>query len=160
MKNYLTFSIFILILTFATSSYANVEMGKWNFIKEVDYCFIGSAPVETDLPESKQRGNTYILVYRINKSPNAEIQVRAGYSYKKDKDIEIIIDNQITFTFHSVDNDDVSWTKNNDEDKIIYAMKKGNKLIVKGQSSRGTDTIDTYTLSGFTLAYNQLFKDC
>ena len=39
-------------------------------------------------------------------------------------------------------------------------MKKGNKLIVKGQSSRGTDTIDTYTLSGFTLAYNQLFKDC
>ena len=55
MKNYLTFFIFILILAFATSSYANVEMGKWNFIKEVDYCFIGSAPVETDLPEEQTK---------------------------------------------------------------------------------------------------------
>ena len=59
MKNYLTFFIFILILTFATSSYANVEMGKWNFIKEVDYCFIGSAQAETDLPESKKMLGNY-----------------------------------------------------------------------------------------------------
>ena len=160
MKNYLGFLVFILTLAFATSSYADAKKENWDFVKETDHCYIISAPEKIEMPEGKKRGDTYILVYRINKSPNAEIQVRAGYSYKKDKDIEIIIDNQITFTFHSVDNDDVSWTKNNDEDKIIYAMKKGNKLIVKGQSSRGTDTIDTYTLSGFTLAYNQLFKDC
>ena len=155
MKNYLTFFIFILILTFATSSYANVEMGKWNFIKEVDYCFIGSAPVETDLPESKQRGITYILVYRINKSKDAIVQIAAGYPYKKDQNVDVTIDN-VQFDFYS--DDDTAWS--NDDNKIIFAMKKGIKLTVKGESSRGTKTTDIYTLKGFTAAYNQLFNDC
>ncbi len=155
MKNYLTFFIFIIILTFATSSYANVEMGKWNFIKEVDYCFIGSAPVETDLPESKQRGNTYILVYRINKSKDAIVQIAAGYPYKKDQNVDVTIDN-VQFDFYS--DDDTAWS--NDDDKVIFAMKKGIKLTVNGESSRGTKTTDIYTLKGFTTAYNQLFNDC
>ena len=155
MKNYLTFFIFILILTFATSSYANVEMGKWNFIKEVDYCFIGSAPVETDLPESKQRGITYILVYRINKSKDAIVQIAAGYPYKKGQNVDVTIDN-VQFDFYS--DDDTAWS--NDDNKVIFAMKKGIKLTVKGESSRGTKTTDIYTLKGFTAAYNQLFNDC
>ena len=155
MKNYLTFFIFILILTFATSSYANVEMGKWNFIKEVDYCFIGSAPVETDLPESKQRGITYILVYRINKSKDAIVQIAAGYPYKKDQNVDVTIGN-VQFDFYS--DDDTAWS--NDDNKVIFAMKKGFKLTVKGESSRGTKTTDIYTLKGFTAAYNQLFNDC
>ena len=155
MKNYLTFFIFILILTFATSSYANVEMGKWNFIKEVDYCFIGSAPVETDLPESKQRGNTYILVYRINKSKDAIVQIAAGYPYKKDQNVDVTIDN-VQFDFYS--DDDTAWS--NDDNKVIFAMKKGIKLTVNGESSRGTKTTDIYTLKGFTAAYNQLLNDC
>ncbi len=155
MKNYLTFFIFILILTFATSSYANVEMGKWNFIKEVDYCFIGSAPVETDLPESKQRGVTYILVYRINKSKDAIIQIAAGYPYKKGQNVDVTIDN-VQFDFYSAD--DTAWS--NDDNKVIFAMKRGIKLIVNGESSRGTKTTDIYTLKGFTAAYNQLFNDC
>ena len=155
MKNYLTFFIFILILTFATSSYANVEMGKWNFIKEVDYCFIGSAPVETDLPESKQRGITYILVYRINKSKDPIVQIAAGYPYKKDQNVDVTIDN-VKFDFYS--DDDTAWS--NDDNKVIFAMKKGIKLTVNGESSRGTKTTDIYTLKGFTAAYNQLFNDC
>ena len=155
MKNYLTFFIFILILTFATSSYANVEMGKWNFIKEVDYCFIGSAPVETDLPESKQRGITYILVYRINKSKDAIVQIAAGYPYKKGQNVDVTIDN-VQFDFYSAD--DTAWS--NDDNKVIFAMKKGIKLTVNGESSRGTKTTDIYTLKGFTAAYNQLFNDC
>ena len=155
MKNYLTLFIFILILTFATSSYANVEMGKWNFIKEVDYCFIGSAPVETDLPESKQRGSTYILVYRINKSKDAIVQIAAGYPYKKDQNVDVTIDN-VQFDFYS--DDDTAWS--NDDNKVIFAMKKGKKLTVNGESSRGTKTTDIYTLKGFTAAYNQLFNDC
>ena len=155
MKNYLTFFIFILILTFATSSYANVEMGKWNFIKEVDYCFIGSAPVETDLPESKQRGVTYILVYRINKSKDPIVQIAAGYPYKKGQNVDVTIDN-VQFDFYS--DDDTAWS--NDDNKVIFAMKKGIKLTVNGESSRGTKTTDIYTLKGFTAAYNQLFNDC
>ena len=155
MKNYLTFLIFIPMLAFATSSYADVEKGKWNFVKDTDYCYIGSAPIETDLPESKKRGVTYILVYRINKSKEAVVQIAAGYPYKKDQNVGVTIDNA-QFDFYS--DDDAAWF--NDDSKVIFAMKKGIKLTVKGESTRGTKTTDIYTLKGFTLAYNQLFNDC
>ena len=131
MKNYLTFLILILMLALATSSYADVEKGKWNFVKDTDYCYIGSAPTETDLPEGKKRGATYILVYRINKSKEAIVQIAAGYSYKKDKNVDVTIDNA-QFDFYS--DDDTAWF--NDDSKVILAMKKGIKLTVKGESSR------------------------
>ena len=155
MKNYLTFLIFILIFAFSTSSHAKVEKGKWNFVKDTDYCYIGSAPIETDLPKDKQRGVTYILVYRINKSKEAIVQITAGYPYKKDQKVGVTIDNA-QFDFYS--DDDAAWS--NDDDKIIFAMKKGIKLTVKGESSLGTTTTDIYTLKGFTAGYNQLFNDC
>ncbi len=39
-------------------------------------------------------------------------------------------------------------------------MKAGSNLVVKASSSRGTDTTDTYSLSGFTAAYNAISKAC
>ena len=53
---------------------------------------------------------------------------------------------------------DSAWTNNDNE--VIYAMKKGIQLTVFGISSRETKTIDTYTLNGFTAAYNKLINDC
>ena len=155
MKNYLTFFVFILMLALSTSSYANVEKGKWNFVKDTDYCYIGSAPTETDLPEGKKRGVTYILVYRINQNKEAVVQIAAGYPYKKDQNVDVTIDN-VQFDFYS--DADTAWS--NDDNKVIFAMKQGIKLTVKGESSRGTNTTDIYTLKGFTVAYNQLFNDC
>ena len=155
MKKYLitlTFSICILL---SFSSFSEIEQGKWNFVEDSDYCYIGSAPEKKDVPEGKLRGDTYILVYRINKSKNAIVQFDAGYPLKTDQDVEVIIDS-VKFNFYS--EDDTAWT--NDDNTVIYAMKKGNKLTVKGESSRGTKTLDVYTLKGFTAAYNKLLKDC
>ena len=83
------------------------------------------------------------------------MQVTAGYPYKKDQKVSVIIDNA-QFDFYS--DDDAAWS--NEDNKVIFAMKKGNKLIVKGESSLGTKTTDIYTLKGFTAGYNQLFNDC
>ena len=47
-----------------------------------------------------------------------------------------------------------------DDNKVIYAMKKGLDLILTGESTRGTVTNDTYTLKGFTSAFNKLNEDC
>ena len=155
MKNFLTFIILLLMFAFAFSSHADVEKGKWNFIKETDYCYIGSAPIDIDIPEGKQRGMTYILVYRVNKNKDATVQITAGYPYKKDQNVSVTIDNS-QFDFYS--DDDAAWF--NDDNKVIFAMKKGIKLTVKGESSLGTKITDIYTLKGFTAGYNQLFNDC
>ena len=57
----------------------SLEKGKWNFVKDNDWCYIGSLPINSDLPETKQRGDNYILVYKIIGSDESIIQVEAGY---------------------------------------------------------------------------------
>ena len=135
-----------------------LEKGKWTFIKQDDWCYIGSLPIKSDLPDSKKRGNNYILVYKIIGSEENIVQVEAGYNYNLDKKINVTIDNT-SFEFYSTkDSSETAWT--NDDNKVIYAMKKGLELLISGESSRGTTTNDTYTLKGFTAAVNKLNSDC
>jgi len=47
-----------------------------------------------------------------------------------------------------------------DDAKIVAAMRKGSGMIVRGKSQRGTDTTDTYSLSGFTAAHNAINQAC
>ena len=156
MKNFLIFFIFICIL-FSNTAYA-LEKGKWIFVKDDEYCYIGSIPIETDLPKEKKRGDTYILVYKLVGNQDSVIQVEAGYNYKLNKDIIIKIDSTNYKFYTTEDVSDSAWT--NDDAKVIFAMKKGLELVITGESSRGTITNDTYTLKGFTSAFDQLTKDC
>jgi hypothetical protein len=152
----LTF-IFFFFASISTNISA-LEKGSWTLIKNDDWCYIGSLPIKSDLPEEKKRGENYILVYKIIGSDENIIQVEAGYQYNLDKDIIVKIDNA-SFKFYStVDSSETAWT-NNDE-KVIFAMKKGLELVLSGQSKRKTTTNDTYTLKGFTSAINKLNKDC
>ena len=156
MKNILIFFNFILIL-FSNPAYA-LESGKWTFEKNDEFCYIGSIPIETDLSKAKKRGDTYILVYKMIGNQDSIIQVEAGYNYKLNKDIVIKIDSSNYKFYTTKDVSDSAWT--DDDAKVIFAMKKGLKLVITGESSRGTVTNDTYTLKGFTSAFNQLTKDC
>ncbi|MFO7482758.1 invasion associated locus B family protein, partial [Oceanibaculum nanhaiense] len=57
--------------------------------------------------------------------------------------------------------DDHAWAATAQEDKqLVEAMKKGSTMVIKGASSRGTETTDTYSLSGFTKAYEEIGKAC
>ena len=156
MKNFLIFFNFIFIL-FSNTAYS-FEKGKWTFVKDDEYCYIGSIPIETDLPKEKKRGDTYILVYKMVGNQDPVIQVEAGYNYKLNKEIIIKIDNTNYKFYTTEDVSDSAWT--NDDAKVIFAMKKGLELMICGESSRGTITNDTYTLKGFTSAFDQLTKDC
>ena len=155
MKNFIKLFFFIFFLFLSNNILADIEKGNWNFVKENDYCYIGSLPVNSDIPEGKKRGDVYILVYRINNNPETIIQINSGYPYKNEESVNVKIDKKI-YAFYA--DEDSAWTNNDKE--VVFAMKKGVKLIVSGISSRGTKTVDTYSLNGFTVAYNKLTKDC
>ena len=153
------------LLTFIIIFFANIsnnlfalEKGSWTLTTDNDWCYIGSLPIKSDLPETKKRGENYILVYKIIGSDQNIVQVEAGYQYNLDKDIIVKIDST-SFEFYSTeDSSETAWTDN--DEKVIYAMKKGLELVLIGQSNRGTMTKDTYTLKGFTSALNKLNEDC
>ena len=152
-------SIFLVVcIVFIAKQSMSLEKGKWSFVKDNDWCYIGSSPIKSDLPDTKKRGENYILVYKIIGSEENIIQIEAGYKYNLDKKINVKIDNA-TYDFYSTeDSSETAWT--NDDKKVIYAMKKGLELTLTGESARGTTTNDVYTLKGFTKALNQLNQDC
>ena len=150
--------VFSIIYVAFTLPVYGLEKGKWSFVKTDEYCYIGSLAVETDLSPEKNRGDNYLLVYKNIGSPDTVVQIEAGYDYKIGKDIIVEIDKGSYNFYTTEDVPSAAWT---DEDsKVIFAMKKGLELRVTGESSRGTITNDTYTLTGFTAAYNKLTDDC
>ena len=155
-KTFLTIAIIFIVITSKNSF--SLEKGKWTFVKEDDWCYIGSLPLKSDLPETKTRGKNYILVYKIIGSDENIVQVEAGYKYNLDKDIIFKIDNTFFGLYSIEDSSETAWT--DDDKKVIYAMKKGLELVLSGESNRGTITNDTYTLKGFTAAINMLNKNC
>ena len=154
----IAFTLLAVFIIFITKHSLSIEKGKWSFIKDEDWCYIGSSPIKSDLPDTKKRGQNYILVYKIIGSDENVIQIEAGYKYNLNRKINVKIDNT-EFKFYSTeDSPDTAWTNN--DIKVIYAMKKGLELTLTGESSRGTITNDVYTLKGFTNAVDLMNKDC
>ena len=88
-----------------------------------------------------------------------EVSVTGGYPYKNKTEPRLIIDGAEHRL--SVTKDKTAWFKTDKFDTIaINKMKKGYKLVVKGTSIKGTYSIDTYSLSGFTKAYDRIKKLC
>ena len=46
------------------------------------------------------------------------------------------------------------------EKKMVKVMKKGSRIMITGYNQKGSQTIDHYSLLGFTKAYNAAKKSC
>ena len=124
------------------------------------FCFVGSEPIKKT-GAYKRRDKTYVLVtQRPNDKKNKVdiFELVAGYTYKKDSGVTIKFGGQKFELFTSGGS---AWAKTPKPDRALArAMKRGNTMTVTGISSRGTRTTDTYSLKGFTAAYNAIGTNC
>jgi len=139
------------------------EYGDWTAWTYNDrgnvICYMSSAP-KKDEGKYTKRGDIYtIITHRPSEKSYDEVSFVAGYTYDTKAPLTIKIGSQTfknTFT-----EGDKGWMRTGDEDKkIVAAMKRGDRMIVEGQSSRGTATKDTYSLKGFTTAYKAISAKC
>ena len=49
---------------------------------------------------------------------------------------------------------------NKDEVKLVVTMKKASRLMIIGNTDKGEQTTDHYSMMGFTKAYNTAKKSC
>jgi hypothetical protein len=77
------------------------------------------------------------------------VSIAAGYAYDPASTPRIEIGGESFGLFAQGEN---AWAHDNDDPKIVAAMKAGNNMVVVGVSARGTETRDTYSLIGFTRA--------
>ena len=150
--------LFFSLCIISSFQVSSLEVGKWNFVKTDEYCYIGSMAIETDLSPEKNIGEYYILVYKNIGNPDTVVQIEAGYDYKIGPKINVQIDKGIYEFYTTKDLPCAAW--NEQDNKVIFAMNKGLKMVVTGESARGTVTNDIYTLKGFTTSFNKLIEDC
>jgi len=121
-------------------------------------CYMASSPQKSDGKYS-ERSNIYFLVTnRKAEKSIGVVSVIAGYVYKKESSVKLKIGGK---EFELFTNDDKAWAFNNKDDKdMVKAMKRGQKMLVTGTSASDTTTADTYSLAGFSAAYDAIGKAC
>lgn len=122
-------------------------------------CYVGSAP-KTAEGAYTRRGETFVLVsHRPSERVIGEASVTAGYTYKEGLNAQAEIDGKVFLELMT--RGGTAWAADPAADRVLVAaMKAGRQMIVRGTSSRGTLTTDTYSLLGFTAAYAAIDKAC
>jgi len=148
---------------------------SWDAFVETDSehgkaCYMASSPTKTVAQRggktvSVNRGDIYITVtHRKKYGVKNQVNVVFGYPMSADTEARLSVDggsNMSFFTQKDSRGNSTGWAfDDKDDTTMVTRMKRGNSLSVRGSSARGTQTTDTYSLSGFTAAYNAITKAC
>ncbi|TNE67903.1 MAG: hypothetical protein EP335_00040 [Alphaproteobacteria bacterium] len=124
-------------------------------------CYMISMPKKAVASRSGAvRGEIYMTVsHRPAVGVANEVNVIVGYPLKDGSVMKISVDGRRSFEFFTEGSG--AWAYDpKDDAAVVAAMKAGSTLVARGESQRGTSTTDTYSLSGFTAAYNAISKAC
>ena len=159
---------FLIILIFSISySFAEdvKKLGKykdWETMVLVEAsgntCFAQSSPV-LQAPKSNKRDARLFVSFRPGDKITDEISTTSGYEYNKNNKV-IATSGKNKFNF-DIKQQGFAWmTSSKNEKKMINVMMKGSRIMVTGFNSKGSQTIDHYSLLGFTKAYKAAKSAC
>ena len=121
-------------------------------------CFAQSIPI-LQAPKSNIREARLFVTFRPNEKISDEISITSGYEYNKKNSI-IARSGKYRYKF-DISQENFAWIADNKkEKKMIKTMKRGSRIMVTGYNQKGSQTIDHYSLLGFTKAYNSAKKSC
>ena len=139
------------------------EYGDWTAHAQKEgnafVCYMAATPQQSEGKYTK-RGDVFMIITRRPADNSFDVvSFTSGYIYKNDAPVIVKIGKE-TITDFFVESDR-AWTMNSDVDnQLIEAMKKGERLIIKGSSVNGFDTKDIYSLNGFNAAYKAISTKC
>ena len=121
-------------------------------------CYMASAPQKKE-PATAKRGDVLMFVtHRPADKEQGVVNVHIGYTLNANRDVRVVIGDK---SFDLFTKGDTAWTRADKDDKaMVQEMMKGSTLTVAGESDRGTKTVDTYSLKGFSAAYKEINKAC
>ena len=121
-------------------------------------CFAQSKPI-LQAPKANPRDARLFISFRPSEKIINEISITAGYEFNKKNSITAKSGkNKYKF---DIAQEGFAWMADNKlENKMIKTMKKGSRIMVTGYNQKGSQTIDHYSLLGFTKAYNATKANC
>ena len=158
-------NLIILIFSISVSAEEVKKIGKfkdWEAMVLVDdagiVCFAQSKPV-LQAPKKNTREARLFVSFRKNEKIADEISVTPGYEFNQQNSITAK-SGKHKYNF-DIAQQGFAWIADNKvEKKMIKSMKKGSRIMVTGYNNSGSQTIDHYSLMGFTKAYKAAKKSC
>ena len=166
IKKTLLLSIIFLIASLSKTFASDLKkVGKFKdwevmVVSEVSgkVCFAQSIPI-LQSPKKSNRDARLFVSFRPNDKILDEISITSGYEYNKQNSI-IAKSGKSKYKF-DIAQENFAWiSENKTEKKLIKTLKKGSRIMVTGYNKSGSQTIDHYSLLGFTKAYNSAKKNC
>ena len=164
--NSLYISFIIILISFAARSAEDLKsIGKfkdWETFTVTEnnnkICFAQSIPI-LRAPKKFERNPSRLFVsFRPTEDIKDEVSATSGYTFQKEKIVKAKSGKK-TFDFFAQEN--FAWILDTEEEqKFIQAMKKASRVMIIGRTDKGKQTIDHYSLMGFSKAYNTAKKNC
>ena len=162
--------ILILSLFYFTCEAVNAEenlksVGKFkdweSFVLSKDgnkTCFAQSIPVVRAPKKIKRDPSRLFVSFRPAENIKNEVSVTNGYEFKLKAPVTAKSGKK---TYDLFSKGRFAWiVDNEDEIKLIVTMKKASRLMIVGNTDKGDQTTDHYSMMGFTKAYNTAKKSC
>ena len=164
-KIFIIFSIFFIISLSKSFAEDFKKVGKykdWEVMVMSEQtgkvCFAQSKPV-LQAPKSNKREARLFVTFRPGEKISNEISTTSGYEFNKDNTVLATSGNN-KFKF-DIKQQGFAWmTSNKKENIMVKIMKKGSRIMITGYNEKGSQTIDHYSLLGFTKAYSTAKKAC
>jgi len=164
-KKLILISIFTLLTLAPSKAEELKKIGKfkdWQTIVLIEptgtVCFAQSSPV-LQAPKSNKREAKLFVTFRPGEKISDEISASPGYEFNKSNSVTAISGkNKIKFDIRQ---QGFAWIADNKiEKKMVKLMKTGSRIMITGYNEKGSQTIDHYSLLGFTKAYSTAKKAC
>jgi hypothetical protein len=125
-------------------------------------CYAMSKPRAVE-PRNAKRAAIYLMVSdwpgrKIKEEP----EIVPGFEYKESAPVTLAIGpDKFSFFARNEAKSGTAWLKSlNENDKLIDVMKAGVSAVASGTSTRGTKSVDTYSLAGFNDALAKIHATC
>lgn len=121
-------------------------------------CYMASQP-KTAIGNYTKRGDVFALItHRPAEKTRDVFSYITGYPYKENSEVIVKANNN---TFKLFTQDETAWAVDEAGDRaLVGAIRAGSNMVIEGESSRGTKTTDTFSLSGSGSAYSKISEEC
>ena len=126
-------------------------------------CFALSKPTaQQDNPPNRRTAANAVYMFvstRPDEKVSNEISLLvSGYAFKPNSEATMTVANG---GFPMYTQNDGAWVKNAAEEaRLVDAMRKAPDAVIKAQTSKGTQTTDTFSLKGIAQALDRVAQEC
>ena len=164
--NSLYISFIIILISFSARSAEELKsIGKYKdwetfTVNENNnkICFAQSIPILRAPKKFERNPSRLFITFRPSEDIKDEVSATSGYTFQKEKIVKAKTGKK-TYDFFS--REEFAWILDTEEEqRFIKAMKRASRVMIIGRTEKGKQTIDHYSLMGFTKAYDAAKKNC